>query len=250
MKIFSKKLFSRSVVAIAICFAGLLIFFGCKKAAVPGCVENFTATAGYEQVELAWKAPLDDGGSIITGYELTLDDWTDKVTKTASQLSHTYSGLINDTEYSFKIRALNTQGAGAESVLTATPKAMDVKCGVRKKNDEEYVTMCAVPCAVRLDNIAFTLSFENHTNNGVSWGYIFWVEYCDGLKWNRVDLDLGFPLPSITLNPGEKEEWKISFTAEQLNYTTGKYRIGKHFGIPGVSSGLFGTVLYAEFEVY
>jgi len=250
MKIFSKKLFSRSVVAIAICFAGLLIFFGCKKATVPGCVENFTATAGYEQVELAWKAPLDDGGSIITGYELTLDDWTDKVTKTASQLSHTYSGLINDTEYSFKIRALNTQGAGAESVLTATPKAMDVKCGIRKKNDEEYVTMCVVPCAVRLDHIAFTLSFENHTNNSVGWSDIFWVEYFDDSKWKEVNLGLFFPFPSYGTEPGEKEEWAMSFSAEEFRYNTGKYRIGKHFGISGVSSGTLGSALYAEFEVY
>ena len=60
-------------------------------------------------------------GLNITGYEITGDDWTDKVEKTATQLSHSYTGLTNDTEYTFKIRALNAKGKGAESTVKATP---------------------------------------------------------------------------------------------------------------------------------
>ena len=101
-------------------------FASCKKdnddgTNVPGAVENFTATAGNGQVSLTWNAPSDDGGANITGYEVTRDDWTDKVEKTASQLSHSYTGLTNETEYTFIIRALNAKGKGAESTIKATP---------------------------------------------------------------------------------------------------------------------------------
>jgi hypothetical protein len=91
----------------------------------PGAVTNFTATAGNAQVSLAWNAPTSNGGSEITAYEVTMDDWTTKVTKTPSQLSHIYTGLTNGTEYTFKVRAVNANGAGAASIKYATPRAND-----------------------------------------------------------------------------------------------------------------------------
>jgi hypothetical protein len=72
---------------------------------------------------LTWNEPTDNGGSEITGYELTMNNWADKVTKTASEFSHTYTGLTNGTEYTFKVRAVNANGAGAESSAKATPQA-------------------------------------------------------------------------------------------------------------------------------
>jgi hypothetical protein len=89
----------------------------------PGAVVNFTASAGSERVSLAWDAPTDDGGAYITGYEVTRDDWANKVTKAANELTHTYTGLTNGTEYTFKVRAVNEKGAGAESTAKATPSA-------------------------------------------------------------------------------------------------------------------------------
>ena len=87
----------------------------------PAAVVNFTATAGDKQVSLAWDAPANDGGSAITGYEVTMNNWANKVTKTASERSHIYTGLTNGTEYTFKVRAVNAKGAGAESEKKATP---------------------------------------------------------------------------------------------------------------------------------
>jgi hypothetical protein len=92
-------------------------------AKAPAAVGNFTATAGNAQVALSWDAPADDGGAAITGYEVTRDNWATKETKTASQLSHTFTGLTNGTAYMFKVRAVNSKGAGAESTATATPEA-------------------------------------------------------------------------------------------------------------------------------
>jgi hypothetical protein len=118
----------RKVAAIAACLAVTMGFASCEtedddETKVPGAVVNFTASAGNAQVSLTWEAPSDDGGADIIGYEVTRDDWTNKETKTASQLSHTYTGLTNGTEYTFKVRAVNEKGAGAESTEKATPAA-------------------------------------------------------------------------------------------------------------------------------
>ena len=122
----------RNVVKIGVaCLVGITVFLGCEKPeddpnddngkGKPEAVMNLTATAGNGQVSLSWDVPTDNGGSEITGYEVTMDNWTNKVTKTASERSHTYTSLTNGTEYTFKVRAVNANGAGTESTATATP---------------------------------------------------------------------------------------------------------------------------------
>lgn len=98
------------------------LFFGCKNnPSVPGRVNSFNAISEDKQISLVWNPPSSDGGSEITSYEITRDNWMNKDTKTAVQLSHTYTYLINGNDYTFKVRAVNEQGAGAESILTAKP---------------------------------------------------------------------------------------------------------------------------------
>ena len=117
--------------AMVACLAGALVFSGCgqseednpKENGKPSAVMNLTATAGDGQVSLTWNIPSNNGGSEITGYEVTMDNWAKKVTKTASEKSHTYTGLTNDKEYTFKVRAINANGAGVESTKNAIPTA-------------------------------------------------------------------------------------------------------------------------------
>ena len=122
-----RRLNLRNKVAIAACLAVAIMFSGCDKkekedeTSAPGAVVNLTATAGDKEVSVTWNAPADDGGAAITGYEVTSDNWANKVTKTASELTHTYTGLTNGTEYTVKVRAVNAKGAGAESTATAKP---------------------------------------------------------------------------------------------------------------------------------
>ena len=109
-------------VMIAIAAIATVMFSACdKEPTPPAAVTNLTATAGNAQVVLTWNAPNDNGGEEITAYELTRDNWATKLTKTASELTHTYTGLTNGTAYTFKVRAVNAKGAGAESSATATP---------------------------------------------------------------------------------------------------------------------------------
>ena len=98
-----------------------------KPGKPPGIPPTLTATPGDRQVTLSWEAP-SAGGSAITHYEYqqsltsgTFDEntWT-KVTGTGTTV--TVSGLIDGTTYYFRVRAVNTQGAGMPSTeIEATP---------------------------------------------------------------------------------------------------------------------------------
>jgi len=87
---------------------------------VPAAPQTFIATPGDGQVALSWTAPASDGGSAVTKYQVSKDNgvnWTDAGLNT----THTFTGLINGTEYTFKVRAVNSAGNGAEVSVSATP---------------------------------------------------------------------------------------------------------------------------------
>jgi hypothetical protein len=160
----NKRSISMRIVVIATCLAATVMFaVSCgddddtDAAKAPAAVGDFTATAGNAQVALSWQAPADDGGSAITGYEVTRDNWATKETKTASQLSHTFTGLTNGTAYTFKVRAVNAKGAGAESSQTATPVAA-----------EEGVAISGVSDLLLPAGYAWVFSMEIYSN-----GFIF-----------------------------------------------------------------------------
>jgi uncharacterized repeat protein (TIGR02543 family) len=86
----------------------------------PTAPQDFTATPGDGQVALSWAAPASDGGSTITKYQVSKDNGGTWVTA-ATNTSHTFTGLINGTEYIFKVRAVNSVGKGTEASAAATP---------------------------------------------------------------------------------------------------------------------------------
>ncbi len=95
--------------------------------ALPAKPADLEAAAGDELVTLFWTDPQDDS---ITVYELrqhtgsAWGDWADIAGSDASTTSHTVTGLENDSEYRFRIRAKNDGGVGEESdAVRATPSA-------------------------------------------------------------------------------------------------------------------------------
>lgn len=85
-------------------------------ATVPGVPTNVTAIAGNGQATVRFTAPASDGGSSITGYEVTAEPGGVVVTGTASPIVVT--GLTNGTSYTFTVKAVNTIGASAASVVS------------------------------------------------------------------------------------------------------------------------------------
>ena len=87
----------------------------------PAAPANLAAEPGDTVVVLTWDDPVD---SSITKYQYQQDGgtWTDISNSGASTLSYTVTGLTNNTEYKFKVRAVNSIGTGGESgEATATP---------------------------------------------------------------------------------------------------------------------------------
>lgn len=83
---------------------------------------SLTVTVGDKTATLTWTAPSNTGDSAIIKYEVQRDKsgggtWIDKGTA----LTHTFENLENGTTYTFKVRAVNTQGAGAVAEKTGKP---------------------------------------------------------------------------------------------------------------------------------
>ena len=93
--------------------------------AAPAAPTNLLAAAGATEVALTWDDPDDD---TITGYKVSTDggetfadiEGTDiSENDTDNTLAYTVTGLINGTEYTFELRAVNTYGEGAAATVTA-----------------------------------------------------------------------------------------------------------------------------------
>ncbi|WP_188890917.1 S-layer homology domain-containing protein [Paenibacillus radicis (ex Gao et al. 2016)] len=84
-----------------------------KPVSVPAAPTNITAVAGDGQATITFQAPANNGGSAITGYEVTASPGNTVITGTASPI--TFTGLSNGTVYTFTVKAINEAGSGAAS---------------------------------------------------------------------------------------------------------------------------------------
>ena len=79
------------------------------------------ATAGHESATVSWTAPASDGGSAVTGYVVTPYVGyfpLPPVTFASTVTTQTVTGLTDGTTYRFRVRALNTVGAGGYSTIS------------------------------------------------------------------------------------------------------------------------------------
>ena len=90
-----------------------------KAAVAPDAPMGLTATAsGTSTINLSWTAPVDNGGSVITGYkiEVSIDSgttWTDLVADTASTTTtYEHTGLAASTTRHYRVSAINSIGTG------------------------------------------------------------------------------------------------------------------------------------------
>jgi titin len=85
--------------------------------AVPAVPTNVTATLGVGQATVNWIAPVSDGGSAITGYDVTryVGGVAYGTTSVGVVTQATVSGLTNGTTYTFRVAAKNAAGIGAKS---------------------------------------------------------------------------------------------------------------------------------------
>ena len=82
---------------------------------VPDAPTNLTAVGEDGQVVLTWEAPADDGGAEITDYEYRINGKNPWISIGSTLTTHTITGLLNGTEYTFQVRAVNRIGKGRTS---------------------------------------------------------------------------------------------------------------------------------------
>ena len=88
-----------------------------KSITVPGTPSIGLSTAGNSSASIAFSAPSSNGGSAITGYTASCVTGTTTKTGTATSSPITVSGLTNNTNYSCTVKATNTKGNSAASIV-------------------------------------------------------------------------------------------------------------------------------------
>jgi hypothetical protein len=96
---------------------------------------NVTAIPGNGAATVSWTAPTDNGGSPVTGYEVTryVGGVLDGTTPAGNVTHLTVNNLTNGTTYTFRVAATNVVGTGAQSAPSnaVTPRTVpDAPVGV------------------------------------------------------------------------------------------------------------------------
>ena len=106
-----------------------------------GMPQDFSATPGDMRVVLRWTAPASDGGTAITKYQYRYSagstvgasaTWTDVPdgddadTDAGNETTVTVTGLSNDTQYAFEVRAVNSGDGPAATTTPITPTPITI----------------------------------------------------------------------------------------------------------------------------
>ena len=113
-------------------------------ATVPGAPTNLGATGGDQQVMLSWTAPASNGGDSITGYEYEQGGSGTWISTGGTDTTYTVFNLTNGQPYRFRVRALNSVGAGAASAASpnVTPATEpDAPTGLSATVSDEQVDL-------------------------------------------------------------------------------------------------------------
>jgi titin len=79
----------------------------------PGAAVIGVATAANTSATLVWTAPIDNGGSLVTGYVITPSSGAPVTVGNVT--TYTMTGLTNGTAYTFTVAAINVVATGANS---------------------------------------------------------------------------------------------------------------------------------------
>ncbi len=144
---------------------------------VPDAPRSLTAVPGRLLVTMSWLAPLSNGGIPITDYviESSTDDgatWARIPDAVSTATSATLSGLVGNTQYLFRVRAVNSAGTGAASnTAQATPTPNSAPSVVRNIVATSTLMGATISWTVPADNGggAITGYVVDYTTDGTNY---------------------------------------------------------------------------------
>ena len=102
---------------------------GGPRQTVPDTPTKLMADATDGTVTLTWEAPEDDGGSAVTDYQYRINSRGDWISIGSTNTTHTVTRLVNGTEYTFQVRAVNrigrSQASDPAEAMPRAPGALD-----------------------------------------------------------------------------------------------------------------------------
>jgi len=103
---------------------------------VPGTPGSVVAVAGNTTSSVSFLAPVNNGGSVITVYSVTSlpADGVD-INAGSTLLTHSITGLVNGTSYTFTVKASNSAGSSAASAASNAVTPVSV-------SSTEYIAIC------------------------------------------------------------------------------------------------------------
>jgi hypothetical protein len=144
----------------------------------PAAVRTLAVTGGDRALELAFDVPTSDGGSAVTGYQVSTDGgttWAALTTVAGARLTSTVStasdggALVNGTSYDVVVRAVNAAGPGAESAAeSATPATIPGTVGALAVTGGDRALELSFDAPASTGGSVVT-GYQVSTDGGVSW---------------------------------------------------------------------------------
>ncbi|CAF0817484.1 unnamed protein product, partial [Didymodactylos carnosus] len=125
---------------------------------------------GKNYVDLAWSAPINDGGSRITGYVVEKkspesDQWIRAVPYLVVDNNVTVADLIENSEVEFRVKAVNKAGEGEPSVATNRVKISEFPNGRKPTFSKKIVDVNAALNS----EASFTVEYDANPAPEVKW---------------------------------------------------------------------------------
>lgn len=142
-------------------------------------------TAHNGELEVAFTAPTNVGGTVITAYTVTCTDGATPVTETGATSPVTVTGLTNGTEYSCTVIATNAVGNSTDSnagggtpvttpeaptldTLTASSGQLEAAFSEPAQNGGSAITAYTVTCSDGVSSLATTGATSPLTVTGLA----------------------------------------------------------------------------------
>ena len=147
-------------------------------AVAPGAPEGLSATATQTSLTLSWRAPSENGGADVTGYQIEWSsdgvDWSELEANTP-ELSYEHSSLSAGAEYRYRVAALNSAGAGAWAELT-------------QSTDPAVAPDAPEGLSATATQTSITVSWQAPSEDGGAEVTGYTVEWsADGVDWSELE---------------------------------------------------------------